>query len=135
MAALSHPPGLPLILEGFLNLGGNFVPVIRLDRLFSLPEQIPGLNTHLLIVHGKDAPNALLVDRVEELLSIPVDAVAPVRQELSFNGCVIAEIQVGDKIIHLISPERVLLEQEAQRINELRAIVQQRLQNLETEQT
>src|SRR4051812_6590060 len=45
MAALSRPPGLPSMLEGFLNLAGTAIPVVRLDRLFRLPEQMPGMFT------------------------------------------------------------------------------------------
>ena len=41
MARLSSPPGLPSGLEGFLDLRGIAVPIVRLDRLFDLPAQHP----------------------------------------------------------------------------------------------
>jgi chemotaxis signal transduction protein len=39
MAQLSGPPDLPAILAGFLNLEGEAIPVVRLDRMLRLPGQ------------------------------------------------------------------------------------------------
>lgn len=50
MARLSVPPGLPSGLAGFLNLRGTAVPIVRLDRLFDLPEQLPGLHTPMIVL-------------------------------------------------------------------------------------
>jgi purine-binding chemotaxis protein CheW len=52
MAELAHPPGLPSMLEGFLNLAGIVVPVLRLDRLLQLPVQPPGLYSMLILLKG-----------------------------------------------------------------------------------
>ena len=46
MARLSCPPGLPTGLVGFLDLRGTAIPIVRLDRLFDLPEQQAGLHIH-----------------------------------------------------------------------------------------
>lgn len=131
MARLSRPPGLPSILEGFLNLRGAAVPVLRLDRLFHLPERTPGLYTPLLILRGPDAPLALTVDAVSEVLSVSEEDLLPVREADLFNGCVGAEAVLNGRVVHLLSPERLLLEQERRRIAEFQAVAQQRLLELE----
>jgi len=46
MAQLFSPPGLPSGLAGFLDLRGTAIPIVRLDRLFDLPEQQAGLHIH-----------------------------------------------------------------------------------------
>lgn len=130
MAALSRPPSLPSILEGFLNLGGTAVPVLRLDRLFGLPEQPPGLYSPLVILDGHPHPMALLVDSVSDVLSVAEDALLPIHEKRSFNDCVKAEVAAGDRVIHLLSPERILLEQERQILAELQAREQERLRSV-----
>jgi chemotaxis signal transduction protein len=41
MASLVAPLGLPAAVAGFLDLRGTAIPIIRLDRLYDLPEQPP----------------------------------------------------------------------------------------------
>ena len=42
MAALSRPPSMPSILEGFLNLRGTALPVLRIAALLGLPQDRAG---------------------------------------------------------------------------------------------
>src|SRR5438132_11427250 len=69
MALLARPPGLPSLLAGFLDLRGTAVPIVRLDRLFDLPEQQPGLYTPLIILRGPDSPVGVLVGAVRQIVS------------------------------------------------------------------
>src|ERR1700719_3899536 len=64
MATLSTPPGLPSGLAGFLDLRGTAIPIVRLDRLFNLAEQLPGLHTPMIVLHRVLGPIGLLVESV-----------------------------------------------------------------------
>jgi purine-binding chemotaxis protein CheW len=130
MPRLARPPGLPSLLEGFLNLGGMALPVLRLDQLFALPPLQPGLYTPLLVLRDPDPPLALLVEQVEAVLSVPGEALLPVREGHAFNDCATAEVALGGRTLHLLSPERLLLREERQRLAELQAMAQQRLGGL-----
>lgn len=135
MALLGRPPGLPSLLEGFLNLRGTVVPILRLDRLFQLQLNNPGLYTPLVILRSADYPIGLLVDRVTGVLSVPGEAFLPVREKHCFNDCTEAELvleQDGGPI-HVLSSERLLLEQERCRLAELQSTAQQYLRDLETQ--
>src|SRR5262245_11339595 len=77
MAELTLPPGLPAALAGVLNLAGEAIPVLRLDRLFDLPEQSTGLYSALVILRG-ETPMAILADRVSEIMRVPETAFLPV---------------------------------------------------------
>src|SRR5437870_5247918 len=85
MAQLSRPPSLPSVLAGFLNLAGTAVPVLRLDRLFELPEITPGRYTPLLILRNPDYRLALMVEKVSRIIHIAPDAILPVQESQSFN--------------------------------------------------
>ncbi len=113
MARLLRPPGLPPLLEGILNLNGATVPVLRLARLLHLPVQPLDLHSALLIVGAP--PNgalALLVDRVTEIITVSSSILLPVRKEESSNGCTKALVPASDRMILLLSLERLLIEKD-----------------------
>lgn len=131
MSALSHPPCLPAVLAGFLNLGGELIPVVRLDRLFGLPCHTPDLFTPLLLVRSFDSVIAYLVEQVTGIVTIAASSVLPVPEECTFNACAEGVIvDHGDSVI-LLNPARILTENEARRICELSAMEQTRLQQSE----
>jgi purine-binding chemotaxis protein CheW len=149
MAELSRPPGLPSPLEGILNLAGRAVPVWRMDRLLQLPEQRTGLYSMLILLKGisdvptallgnsrktgavSSAPFALLVDRVTEILSVPEIALLPLGKEDSFNGCAEATVLARGQVIHLLSPERILMKKEREALSEFQAMAQRRIRDWE----
>jgi purine-binding chemotaxis protein CheW len=131
MAELSRPPGSPSILAGFLNLAGQPLPVIRLNRMFGLPDQPLGLYTPLLILRGPDQRLALQVDRVSQITAIAAGAILPAGDHHSFNDCVLGMLRLADEVVLLLSLERILLDKERQCIAELEAAEQERLRELE----
>jgi purine-binding chemotaxis protein CheW len=131
LAMLSQPPGLPPLIAGFLNLGGTSVAVVRTARLFGLPERETGLYTPLLILRDTQLPLALLVDHVSGIVSVADADVVPIRDHDSFNACAEGMISLGGQHAVLLSPERVLLEEERHRIRELAAAQQARLDEIE----
>jgi len=130
---LWRPPGTPRPVAGFFNLGGRAVPVIRLDVLFGLepPERSSEaeLYRHLVMVDGlaDSAPTALLVDRVHDLAEAAPQQLSPVAAQDTLNGCVEAEIDRPDGLVHLLSVERILFAEERQALAELGRQAQNRL--------
>jgi purine-binding chemotaxis protein CheW len=89
----------------------------------------------ILVKDVSDGRSALLVDRVSEILTVPESAVITVDKEYSFNGCTEAEVCIGDQVIHLLCPSRILLREERDALSEFQAVAQRRLQNWEPETT
>jgi purine-binding chemotaxis protein CheW len=134
MAELARPPGLPSMLEGFINLAGVAVPVLRLDRLLRLPAHATGLYSMLIVLKGASAGRvAILVDRVSEILMVPESSILPVAGEHSFNGCAKAAVPRREDMIPLLSPAQILMRQEREFLSEFQAIAQQRLQDWESQ--
>lgn len=128
MAELSAPPGLPFALEGFLNLGGMALPVLRLDRLFGLPAQQPGLYSMLVIPRsGEEDRMALLVDRVQEVQAVTKDEILAIGPKDTWNGCAEATVTVRGEPVHLLSPTRLLLVKEREKLSGFQRMAQQRL--------
>jgi purine-binding chemotaxis protein CheW len=124
---LHPPPAAGGWLTGFLNLGGLPVPVIDLASLLGLrPPAEAGLHAHLILARSDD-PVAYLVDRAADLVSVPADAVRPVAEAGSLNGCVAAEIVLGDRLVSALEPGRLLTAQERARVSALARAAAERL--------
>lgn len=128
---LSRYPGLPDILAGFLNLGGIAIPVLRLDRLFGVPDQVPGIYTPLIVLRHPDSHLALMVEKVSHIVSVSEDVIVPVPDHHSFNDCVVGVATLTDRIVLILSTERLLLEKEQQCLAEFQDREQMRLRTLE----
>jgi purine-binding chemotaxis protein CheW len=139
MAQVARPPGLPTPLEGVLNLAGAAVPVLRLDRLFGLPPQTLGLYSALIVLRGGVLRGgvlsggagqhiAIVADRASEVISISQTALLPLGEQCVFNDCATAALRRGDALVHLLSPARLLLEQERRSLAEFQSLAQQRLE-------
>lgn len=128
---LARSPGLPSVLAGFLNLAGSAIPVVRLDRLFGLPPQPFGLYTPLLILANDDYRAALLVEKVNEIAFVAPEAIVPVRENHALNDCAEGVTTLHNRMVILLSAERLLLEKEQQCLAELQALEQKRLDDWE----
>lgn len=128
MAQLACPPGLPSMLEGVLNLSGAAIPVLRLDRLFQLPERHLGLYSVLIILKGvSDGRIAILVDRISQIASVDESALLPVGEQNSFNACAESTVALQDEIVDVLSPANILMEKEQKAVSEFQRVAQQRL--------
>jgi purine-binding chemotaxis protein CheW len=120
---LSRPPSLPEALAGFVNLGGEPLPVLALRHLLGLRRDAPvePLYRHIVVV-GDALPGSragLLVDRVLDLLPVPDAQHRPVPPGKSLNDCVAAQLAMPDGFIHVLDPARILLAQEQASLEEL----------------
>jgi purine-binding chemotaxis protein CheW len=131
MAALSTPPNRPILIEGFLNLAGSAIPVIRLERLFGLPVREVELYTPLLVVRTQAGPLALWVERVTGVCAVSESAPLTIEPGHSFNGCVEALLGTPEQRIHLLAVERLLLEKERQCVAGFQEQEQRRWHELE----
>lgn len=131
MPLLSQPPGLPPILAGFFNLTGTTVAAVRLSRLFATEDQPMGLYTPLLVLQHFGFPWAVIVEKVVGIVPIPESAILPVPENSSLNACAEGMAATDDCHIIILSPERLLLKTEQQRLAELTALEQKRLAELD----
>ena len=130
MAWLVAPPGLPSGLAGFLDLRGTAIPIIRLDRLFDLPEQKPGLHTPMIVFRGKAGPIGILVDSVSGIVRSASGEVVDIAEETTFHGCATGAIKVEGDRIHLLSPTALLQANEDRILADFTILSQARLLQL-----
>jgi purine-binding chemotaxis protein CheW len=126
MATLFAPPGLPSGLAGFLNLRGTAVPIIRLDRLFELPERQPGLHTPMIVLRGL-SPMGVLVESVHAIVPMPSARLLDIPEGGTLRGCATAALDVDGRAIHLLSAAALLEANEGRLLADYRDMAQARL--------
>lgn len=125
-AWLARPPALPSMVAGLLDLGGVAVTVLRGDHALDLPEQTFGLAASILIMRQtEDAARGLsdrvvgvLVGRVDGVRDLASCQILPLSEELSFRSLVLAQLQVGGDVVHLLDWKRVLDAEEVLRLSD-----------------
>lgn len=127
LCALSHPAGMPLVLDGFLTLEQEPVPVVGAARLWDMAEHEPGLYTPLIIVRTRSGPLALLADRVLRV----TNALAKPCAEGTELGSALPSVLLDGHVVGVVDPDRVLLETERETIEHLRANEANRVRGLE----
>jgi chemotaxis signal transduction protein len=129
MAWLSLPPDAPPFLEGFLDWRGFSLPVVRVTRLFQLPDQPLDRFTPLIVLKSEaDRAVALLVDRTRMVASIERDELQRPPADHSLGGCVKAYFRWKAESVFLLSPQKLFLEEERRRLDHFRAAEALRLQ-------
>jgi chemotaxis signal transduction protein len=108
MTMLSCPPGLPSGLAGFLDLRGTAIAIVRLDRLFDLAEQLPGLHTPIIVLRGALSPIGILAEFVRGVVPVAPLHFVEMRADRTFQGCTTAAIQIDGDLIHVLSPASLL---------------------------
>lgn len=131
MASLWSPPGLPAALAGFLDLRGTAIPIVRLDRLFHLPEQQPGWYTPLIILRGVDMPIGILAGAVRQIVRANLTSFVPLPEKHVLHDCATASVEIEGGVVHLLSAELILIENERRLLSELQAAAQERMQDME----
>jgi purine-binding chemotaxis protein CheW len=130
MAWLSSPPGMPSGLLGFLDLRGTAIPIVRLDRLFDLAEQKPGLHTPMVVLRGVLGPIGILAESVRAILPAPSASLLELPADGTFQGCATAVMPLEGELIHLLSPAALLQANEDRILADYSAISQARLLQL-----
>ncbi len=124
---LQRPPADGGWLAGFANLAGRPVAVLDLARFLGLRagEAEAGLYAHLILT--RDRSLAWLVDRVVDLVNVPSAAHRPADPATSLNGCVGGGVIIGDALIPVLDPARLLTVAEQGRLDALTRAAAERL--------
>ena len=113
LAALDRPKGMPRAYEGYLNLSGVRIPVVRLDRLLQVPDIPLLLSTPMIVLKGLSSPIALLAEKMVGVRRVSTTALSPVSAGKEFNECIQAVFQDGEVTTALLSDRIGEIAQEA----------------------
>lgn len=100
---LTAVPTAPEVVTGLMNLRGQIVVTCDVRHRFGLGHVVDAAGSMTVVLRTPDGPLALLVDRIGEVIEVPVDGVEPTPSTVD---PAIARLLVG---AHQL-PDRLLLE-------------------------
>ncbi|QJU56943.1 chemotaxis protein CheW [Sphingomonas sp. AP4-R1] len=126
---LWRPPTAPRPVFGFLPLDGAVLPVLNGGVLLGVPTpEHAGLYAHILILPQLgEAGAGLLVDRAEEAIVVPEEAILPLDPADTLNSCAIALAETDEGRVHVLSAARLLAAAEREALAALGAEAARRL--------
>lgn len=109
-APTTRIPNAPPDVVGVLNLRGTIVPIVDLRRKFGLVPIAYDAFTAIVVVVVRGRTLGMIVDRVSEVMSIPVADIQPPHEcGVSLGAGVLQGMgKVGDKLVILLDVEAVL---------------------------
>lgn len=130
---LSRPPSLPASVEGVMNLGGEAVVIVDLVRLLDVAPNtdIDPIYRHVVILHQQDGSTGLLVDRVEDVVTVAGDAIIATGGNTTINDCAVGQVEIGNEIAHVLNASRIFLAAERVRLADIQQSEQARLDALD----
>lgn len=116
-------PRAPSFVEGVVNLRGAILPVIDLRERFRLPREADERRARFLVVGIARSLVVFVVDEVREVIRAPRDAILPAPPIVRGIDAsyLLGVLPVGDRLVMLLHPERVLSAVEAVELSRMEA--------------
>jgi len=111
---ITQVPELPVYMKGIINLRGKIIPVIDVRLKFKKESVEYDERTCIIVVNIKELPVGLIVDNVDEVLTIADEDIAPPpNNRTGFENRYIKGIgRSGSQIQLLLDCDRLLKEDE-----------------------
>ncbi len=126
---LWRPPTLPRPVAGFAAIMGATVAVLHPDMLFDPEAELPAIDlyAHFVRLRGVAAQDVcLLVSRAEEMVTPMDEDIRRLASNSAHNGCVVAEVRLGDEVAHMIAVDRLLDQSEQVKLESLTRLAERR---------
>lgn len=114
MQEITRLPDMPEYIKGVINLRGNVLSVMDMRSRFNLENRDYDGRTCIVVVEVEERLVGLIVDGVNEVLTIPVDQVDPPPQNhTGFQSTYVKGMgKIEGKVTILLDTESILYEEE-----------------------
>jgi purine-binding chemotaxis protein CheW len=123
MQEITMMPKSPSFVEGITNLRGKVVPVIDLEKRFSLPSHERNHDTRIVVVNIDQLEVGMIVSAVSEVLTIDSSVIEPAPAiATTVNSNFISGIaRIDSRLVILLDLNQVLTREEKQQAAALAA--------------
>lgn len=112
-------PEFPDYAKGIVNVRGTIIPIIDTRLRFHMEELEYGSRTCIITIKCRDMIVGFIVDTVESVINISSDVIRPVPRISAKNADYLSGVaKPGDKIIMILSPEKMLTEEMLKEVRE-----------------
>ncbi|RYZ53026.1 MAG: chemotaxis protein CheW [Proteobacteria bacterium] len=108
MAELSPTLGPSQYFQGLLNLSGEAIAVVRLNRLLGLEDFKAGLYSHIILSQYQGKSFGFLTEGVQKILLVAKSDLTEVQADKTFGGFATAMLRDGKDFVPCLSLSNVL---------------------------
>ncbi|HOI28450.1 MAG TPA: chemotaxis protein CheW [Melioribacteraceae bacterium] len=121
MMQLTKVPNAPQYVEGVINLRGKIIPVVDLRTKLGMPRREPDTHSRIIVVDVEDKTLGFIVDRVSEVLRIPVSVTEPPPAIVSGvdTEYITSVGKLDDRLLILLDLNKVFNDEEKEKIDAL----------------
>ena len=111
LSTITRVPHAPYTVRGIINMRGRVVPVVDFRVRLGLPQTAVGPKSRILITSTRNRLLGLLVDEVEQVVSLDRNAVTPAPSDVMTERSeyIIGVCHLDNRLLILLDVERVLL--------------------------
>ncbi len=111
VSTITRVPHAPHTVRGIINMRGRVVPVVDFRVRLGLPIADVSPKSRILIASTRNRLLGLLVDEVEQVVSLDANAVAPPPDDVmtTQSEYIVGVYHLDDRLLILLDVERVLL--------------------------
>lgn len=117
---ITRLPDMPDFIRGVINLRGKVIPVIDVRIRFGLEERQYDERTCIIVVNIKDLTVGLIVDQVQEVITIPSSQVdvPPTINKKSESRYIKGLGKIDDEVKIILDIDQLLFDEELQQLTE-----------------
>ena len=93
---------------GMINLRGAVIPAIDMRALVGLPHLDYHVNTPMIICRTSEGLVALVVDEVEDVITLPADCLSPPPKLHNLSDRMIGVCRLGTELVYLLGVEQLV---------------------------
>ena len=105
---ITRVPKAPRYIKGVINLRGEIIPVMDLSMRLKMPEMVLTGNSRIIIVKADDIKMGLLVDGVNEIVTIDDSLLKTDASEGAGDDFILGVGKVSDGVITVLNVEKIL---------------------------
>ncbi len=112
-------PDMPVFIMGVINLRGKVIPVMDVRRRFKLPEREYDERTCIIVVDIKETAIGLVVDKVNEVATIPEGQIepAPMAKQAGASRFIRGMGKIDNQVKILLSIDNLLFDHELEQLS------------------
>jgi len=117
---ITQVPDMPDFVKGVINLRGKVIPVMDVRRRFKLADRDYDDRTCVVVVDIRGTAVGLVVDKVNEVASIPAEQIEPppMTNQASASRFIQGLGKIGDEVKILLTVDRLLFDDELEQLKQ-----------------
>lgn len=107
--SITNLPGAPFYIIGVINLRGSILTVIDLKRIFGFAKEMPKIENRIVVLEHEEMELGFLVDKVSELIDLPVSKIDPPIQTLEGYAAefIEGECKINNRLLNILNVDKV----------------------------